>query len=64
MRFRLCALRVFSRLWSLQVSGGNRVSEEMMATVEFTNPFSFALAEVYLRMEGAGVMLPKYKYYR
>lgn len=40
------------------------MSEEMMVTVEFTNPFSFALAEVYIRMEGAGVLLPKFKYYR
>lgn len=40
------------------------MSEEMMVTVEFSNPFSFALAEVYIRMEGAGVLLPKFKYYR
>lgn len=46
------------------MSGGNKVSEEMMATVEFTNPFSFALADVNIRMEGPGVMLPTYKYYR
>ncbi|CAF90540.1 unnamed protein product, partial [Tetraodon nigroviridis] len=45
------------------VSGANRVSEEMMVMVEFINPFSFALAEVYIRMEGAGVMMPKFKYY-
>ncbi|XP_003975980.2 coagulation factor XIII A chain [Takifugu rubripes] len=48
---------------SVKVSGENRVSEEMMATVEFTNPFSFALADVYIRMEGPGVMMPTYKYY-
>lgn len=35
-----------------------------MVTVEFTNPFSFALAEVYIRIEGAGVLMPKSKYYR
>lgn len=35
-----------------------------MATVEFTNPFSFALTDVYIRMEGAGIMMPKFKYYR
>lgn len=48
----------------LQVSGGNKVNEEMMATVEFTNPFTFNLEEVYIRMEGPGAMLPKFKYYR
>ncbi|CAJ1085983.1 coagulation factor XIII A chain [Xyrichtys novacula] len=45
------------------VSGGGRVSEEMTATVEFTNPFNFNLEGVYVRMEGPGLMLPKLKYY-
>ncbi|XP_075884373.1 coagulation factor XIII A chain [Nelusetta ayraudi] len=45
------------------VSGGGRVNEEMMASVEFTNPFTFSLEEVYIRMEGPGVMPPKFKYY-
>lgn len=49
---------------NLQVSGGGRVSEEMTASVEFTNPFTFSLEEVYIRMEGPGVMQPKFKYYR
>jgi len=49
---------------ALQVSGRSKVNEEMMATVEFTNPFSFSLEGVYIRMEGTGVMAPKYKYYR
>ncbi|XP_071774120.1 coagulation factor XIII A chain [Centroberyx gerrardi] len=48
---------------SVKVSGVARVSEEMMATVEFTNPFSFNLEGVYIRMEGPGVMSPKFKYY-
>lgn len=48
----------------LQVSGGGRVNQEMTASVEFTNPFTFSLEEVYLRMEGPGVMPPKFKYYR
>uniref|UniRef100_A0A671W2Y6 protein-glutamine gamma-glutamyltransferase n=1 Tax=Sparus aurata TaxID=8175 RepID=A0A671W2Y6_SPAAU len=47
-----------------QLSGGARVSEEMMATVEFTNPFTFGLEGVYIRMEGPGLMMPKSKYYR
>lgn len=61
---RLVRSSCFSPRWLLQVSGANRVSEEMMVTVEFSNPFSFALEEVYIRMEGAGVMMPKFKYYR
>lgn len=40
------------------------MNEEMMVSVEFTNPFTFSLEEVYIRMEGAGVMPPKFKYYR
>lgn len=46
------------------MSGPAKVSEEMMATVEFTNPLGTSLEEVYVRMEGAGLMLPKFKYYR
>uniref|UniRef100_A0A8C4GQM7 protein-glutamine gamma-glutamyltransferase n=1 Tax=Dicentrarchus labrax TaxID=13489 RepID=A0A8C4GQM7_DICLA len=45
------------------VSDGGRVNEEMMATVEFTNPFNFSLEGVYIRMEGPGLMPPKFKYY-
>lgn len=48
----------------LQVSGGGRVNEEMMASVQFTNPFSFNLESVHLRMEGPGVMELKSRYYR
>ncbi|XP_041820881.1 coagulation factor XIII A chain [Chelmon rostratus] len=48
---------------TVTVSEGARVSEEMMTTVEFTNPFSFGLEDVYIRMEGPGIMLPKFKYY-
>ncbi|XP_008321802.2 coagulation factor XIII A chain [Cynoglossus semilaevis] len=47
----------------VEVSGPGKVNEEMMATVQFTNPFSFSLDGVYIRMEGPGVMLPKSKYY-
>lgn len=46
------------------MSGVPKVSEEMMATVEFTNPFSYSLDEVYVRMEGPGIMSPLSKYYR
>lgn len=46
------------------MSGLGKVKEEMMATVEFTNPFNFSLDDVYIRMEGPGVMTPKSKYYR
>lgn len=46
------------------MSGVGKVKEEMMVTVEFTNPFDFSLDDVYVRMEGPGVMTPKSKYYR
>nr|XP_020475368.1 coagulation factor XIII A chain-like [Monopterus albus]XP_020475369.1 coagulation factor XIII A chain-like [Monopterus albus]XP_020475370.1 coagulation factor XIII A chain-like [Monopterus albus] len=48
----------------VEVSGGGKVNDEMLATVQFTNLFSFSLEDVYIRMEGPGVMLPKFKYYR
>ncbi|XP_068163890.1 coagulation factor XIII A chain [Antennarius striatus] len=48
---------------SVTVAGSNKVNEEMVATVEFTNPFNFRLEGVYIRMEGPGIMLPKFKYY-
>ncbi|XP_056224739.1 coagulation factor XIII A chain [Seriola aureovittata] len=48
----------------LEVSGVGRVNEEMMASVQFTNPFTFSLEGVYIRMEGPGIMAPKSKYYR
>ncbi|XP_038126333.1 coagulation factor XIII A chain [Cyprinodon tularosa] len=48
---------------TVELIGSAKVNEEMMATVQFTNPFSFNLEEVYLRMEGAGVMEPKSRYY-
>ncbi|CAN9509303.1 unnamed protein product [Ophioblennius macclurei] len=48
---------------TVEVSGAGRVSEEMVATVRFTNPFSFSLENVYVRMEGPGLMAPKFKYY-
>lgn len=69
----MCSLSLRSRqhgrlnpsvLCVLQASGQHKVHEEMMATVEFTNPFSFSLEGVYIRLEGPGVMSPKNKYYR
>ncbi|XP_045078272.1 coagulation factor XIII A chain [Coregonus clupeaformis] len=48
---------------SVQVSGLAKVSEEMLVTVEFTNPFKFNLEDVYVRVEGPGVMPPKSKHY-
>lgn len=47
-----------------QVSGRGRAHEQMLATVEFRNPFPFDLEGVYVRMEGPGIMAPKFKYYR
>lgn len=48
---------------TVKVTEVGRVSEEMTATVEFTNPFNFNLEGVYVRMEGPGLMQPKLKYY-
>lgn len=48
---------------NVTVSGGGKVNEEMVATLEFTNPFTFGLENVFIRMEGPGLMLPKSKYY-
>lgn len=47
----------------VKVAGVGRVSEEMTATVEFTNSYNFNLEDVYVRMEGPGLMSPKLKYY-
>ncbi|CAB1451422.1 unnamed protein product [Pleuronectes platessa] len=47
----------------VEVPGGGKVNEEMMARVQFTNPFTFSLDDVYIRMEGPGVMAPMSKYY-
>ncbi|XP_036453352.1 coagulation factor XIII A chain [Colossoma macropomum] len=41
---------------TVQVSGSPRVSEEMYVTVEFTNPFTLSLKNVYVRLEGPGIM--------
>uniref|UniRef100_A0A8C8EMY4 protein-glutamine gamma-glutamyltransferase n=1 Tax=Oncorhynchus tshawytscha TaxID=74940 RepID=A0A8C8EMY4_ONCTS len=41
---------------SVEVSGLAKVSEEMMVTVEFTNPFKFNLEDVYVRVEGPAVI--------
>ncbi|XP_030609405.1 LOW QUALITY PROTEIN: coagulation factor XIII A chain-like [Archocentrus centrarchus] len=47
----------------VRVSSGGKVNEEMIVSVEFTNPFSFSLEGVYIRMEGPGMMTPKSQYY-
>ncbi|KAM4605973.1 coagulation factor XIII A chain-like [Polymixia lowei] len=38
------------------VSGVAKIGREMFATVTFTNPFSYALENVYLAMEGPGLL--------
>ncbi|CAL8325749.1 unnamed protein product [Lota lota] len=48
---------------SIKVSGLSKVNEEMTATMDFTNPFSFILEHVYVRFEGPGVLSPVFKYY-
>uniref|UniRef100_A0A672FYC6 protein-glutamine gamma-glutamyltransferase n=1 Tax=Salarias fasciatus TaxID=181472 RepID=A0A672FYC6_SALFA len=40
----------------VEVSATGKVNEEMVAKVQFTNPFSFSLENVYVRMEGPGLM--------
>ncbi|XP_077598178.1 coagulation factor XIII A chain [Stigmatopora nigra] len=57
-------IRLRSPKISVKVTGNAKVNEEMIATVEFTNPLADNLEDVYLRVEGAGLMLPKFKYYR
>ncbi|KAM9833285.1 coagulation factor XIII A chain [Syngnathus typhle] len=57
-------VRLHNPKLTVKVTGPARVSEEMMATVEFSNPLSTSLEDVYIRMEGAGLMLLKSKHYR
>ena len=47
----------------LQVEGLSTVNQLQLATVDFTNPFSFVLEHVYVRVEGPGILSPVYKYY-
>ncbi len=47
-----------------QVSGQPQVQQEMFVTVSFTNPFNFPLHNVYLAMEGAGLMDQRTRFYR
>ncbi|KAJ4923951.1 hypothetical protein JOQ06_028206, partial [Pogonophryne albipinna] len=48
---------------TLMVSGTPQVSQEMFASVSFTNSFSFALTKVQLSMEGPGLMSSRSRYY-
>nr|XP_057922617.1 coagulation factor XIII A chain isoform X3 [Doryrhamphus excisus] len=56
-------VRLHNPKLSVKVSGPAKVNEEMMAMVEFTNPFTTNLEDVTIRMEGSGIMLPKSKFY-
>ncbi|XP_026882133.2 coagulation factor XIII A chain [Electrophorus electricus] len=49
---------------TVKVAGSPRVDEEMYVTVEFTNPFMFSLENVYVRVEGPGIMSIQTKQYR
>uniref|UniRef100_A0A8B9JVM4 protein-glutamine gamma-glutamyltransferase n=1 Tax=Astyanax mexicanus TaxID=7994 RepID=A0A8B9JVM4_ASTMX len=49
---------------TVQVTGSPKVSEEMYVTVEFTNPFKFSLENVYVRLEGPGILSINTKMYR
>ncbi|KAM9777189.1 coagulation factor XIII A chain-like [Neosynchiropus ocellatus] len=48
---------------ALAVSGRPRVNQEMFVTVSFTNPLNFPLHQVYLAVEGAGLLSSKTRYY-
>ncbi|XP_037614205.1 coagulation factor XIII A chain [Sebastes umbrosus] len=48
---------------TVTVSAVGKVNEEMMAKVEFTNPFTTSLQGVSIRMEGPGLMPLKSRYY-
>ncbi|XP_036935017.1 coagulation factor XIII A chain-like [Acanthopagrus latus] len=48
----------------MQVSGSPQVQQEMAVTVTFTNPFSFPLQDVYVAMEGPGLMNQRSHFYR
>uniref|UniRef100_A0A671WPR1 protein-glutamine gamma-glutamyltransferase n=1 Tax=Sparus aurata TaxID=8175 RepID=A0A671WPR1_SPAAU len=48
----------------MQVSGSPQVKQEMVVTVTFTNPFSFPLQDVYVAMEGPGLMNQRSHLYR
>ncbi|KAF5902789.1 coagulation factor XIII A chain-like, partial [Clarias magur] len=48
---------------TVKVTGSPRVAEDMYVTVEFTNPFKFSLENVYVRVEGPGIMSINTKQY-
>ncbi|KAJ8007947.1 hypothetical protein DPEC_G00099470 [Dallia pectoralis] len=48
---------------TVEVSGTAKVSEKMLAIIKFTNPFKFHLEDVYVRVEGPGIMPPNFKHY-
>ncbi|XP_066536948.1 coagulation factor XIII A chain-like [Hoplias malabaricus] len=56
-------VKIHSPKLSVKVAGSPRVSEEMYVTVEFTNPFKFSLENVYVRLEGPGIMPVNSKHY-
>ncbi|KAJ8262588.1 hypothetical protein GJAV_G00168110 [Gymnothorax javanicus] len=48
---------------NIKVMGEPRVNEETLVSVDFTNPFQFNLDNVYLRMDGPGLMSTKREHY-
>ncbi|KAK2859802.1 hypothetical protein Q5P01_004422 [Channa striata] len=48
---------------TVTVSGTPRVAQQMFVTVSFTSPFSFALRDVIVSMEGSGLISPKQRSY-
>uniref|UniRef100_A0A8C2XPT6 protein-glutamine gamma-glutamyltransferase n=1 Tax=Cyclopterus lumpus TaxID=8103 RepID=A0A8C2XPT6_CYCLU len=49
---------------TVQLSGRSRVRHMMYMTVSFTNPFNFSLGNVYMAMEGPGMMSYRRRYYK
>lgn len=47
-----------------QVRGAKMVGSDMVVTVEFTNPLSETLQNVWIRLDGPGVIKPMRKMFR
>lgn len=49
---------------ALQVRGAKVAGSDMVVSVQFTNPLKETLQNVWMRVEGPGVMLPMRKMFR
>lgn len=55
---------MFSPQLFSQVRGAQMVGSDMVVTVEFTNPLKESLKNVWIRLEGPGVIKPMRKMFR